>query len=120
MPTDLIMVDGVIPSPNLWNSPEVYELENRAFDPDGLVWAAMRSVRSWDGADVLDLGCGSGFHLPYFARTARSTLGVEPHPPLVALARRRLSPAAPPRGDHALTGDHAPTGDHALVAGVRA
>lgn len=44
---------------------------------------------AWAGTDVLDLGCGSGYHLPRFARTARSVTGVEPHPALVALARRR-------------------------------
>jgi SAM-dependent methyltransferase len=38
---------------------------------------------------VLDLGCGTGFHLPRFAETARWVVGVEPHPDLVALARRR-------------------------------
>jgi ubiquinone/menaquinone biosynthesis C-methylase UbiE len=49
----------------------------------------MRSVADWSGRDVLDLGCGSGFHLPRFATTARSVTGVEPHPGLVSLARRR-------------------------------
>ena len=38
---------------------------------------------------MLDLGCGTGFHLPLFARTAAEVVGVEPHPDLVALARRR-------------------------------
>jgi ubiquinone/menaquinone biosynthesis C-methylase UbiE len=38
---------------------------------------------------VLDIGCGSGFHLPLWARSAAQVVGVEPHPPLVALARRR-------------------------------
>ncbi len=38
---------------------------------------------------MLDLGCGSGYHLGRFAATARSVLGVEPHPDLCALARRR-------------------------------
>ena len=80
---------AVIPSPNLWDHPELYELENLAFDPDGLVEDAMREVADWAGRDVLDVGCGSGFHLPRFAGTARSVTGVEPHPPLVALARRR-------------------------------
>lgn len=82
-------MDGVIPSPNLWNDPATYELENRAVDPDGAIEAAMAAVRSWDGATVLDLGCGSGFHLPRFAATASRVVGVEPHPPLLALARRR-------------------------------
>jgi len=43
----------------------------------------------WTGRHVLDLGCGSGFHLPRFAATATTVTGVEPHPDLVALARRR-------------------------------
>jgi ubiquinone/menaquinone biosynthesis C-methylase UbiE len=82
---------GVIPSPNIWRTPELYELENRSVDPDGRLEAAMRQVADWAGVDVLDVGCGSGFHLPRFARTARSVVGVEPHPPLVALARRRTA-----------------------------
>jgi len=49
----------------------------------------MRSVASWDGRAVLDVGCGTGFHLPRFAATASSVVGVEPHGDLVALARRR-------------------------------
>jgi SAM-dependent methyltransferase len=81
--------EGVIPSPNIWDHPDLYELENRAVDPDGLVESAMRSVADWAGRDVLDVGCGTGFHLPRFAETARSVSGVEPHPPLVSLARRR-------------------------------
>ncbi|MBF4163843.1 class I SAM-dependent methyltransferase [Nocardioides sp. CBS4Y-1] len=80
---------GARPSPNIWHHTETYELENRAFDPDGLVWTTMRGVRDWQGAAVLDLGCGTGFHLPYFSRTAAHVVGVEPHPELVALARRR-------------------------------
>ncbi|WP_241238240.1 class I SAM-dependent methyltransferase [Nocardioides pantholopis] len=43
----------------------------------------------WTGRTVLDLGCGTGFHLPRFAEDAGSVLGVEPHPDLVAIARRR-------------------------------
>jgi ubiquinone/menaquinone biosynthesis C-methylase UbiE len=43
----------------------------------------------WTGRTVLDIGCGTGFHLPRFARTTASVIGVEPHPDLVALARRR-------------------------------
>jgi SAM-dependent methyltransferase len=49
----------------------------------------MLSVADWTGRDVLDVGCGSGFHLPRFALTASTVVGVEPHPDLVALARRR-------------------------------
>ncbi len=38
---------------------------------------------------VLDVGCGTGYHLPTFAASASSVIGVEPHPDLVALAQRR-------------------------------
>ncbi len=81
---------GAIRSPNIWEHPATYELENRAFDPDGLVESVMAQQASWAGRVVLDLGCGSGFHLPRFARTAERIVGVEPHPDLVALARRRV------------------------------
>jgi ubiquinone/menaquinone biosynthesis C-methylase UbiE len=59
-------------------------------DPDGRIEAAMRSVCDWAGRTVLDLGCGSGYHLPHWAGSAAAVVGVEPHPPLVALARRRV------------------------------
>jgi ubiquinone/menaquinone biosynthesis C-methylase UbiE len=49
----------------------------------------MLGIASWTGRAVLDVGCGTGFHLPWFASSAASVVGVEPHPDLVALARRR-------------------------------
>ncbi|WP_156754290.1 class I SAM-dependent methyltransferase [Actinokineospora pegani] len=85
---------SVVPSPNIWQWPEVYEAENRAQDADGAIWAALDEICDWTG-DVLDVGCGDGFHLPRFAARARSVLGVEPHPPLVdrAVARVAGTPA---------------------------
>lgn len=80
---------GARPSPNIWNTPATYEIENHAVDPDGRIAAAMQDVASWTGRTVLDIGCGTGFHLPWFAETAASVIGVEPHADLVALARRR-------------------------------
>ncbi len=49
----------------------------------------MAAVAPWAGRSVLDIGCGTGFHLPRFAATAARVVGVEPHPSLAALARRR-------------------------------
>ncbi|MBS2939686.1 class I SAM-dependent methyltransferase [Nocardioides sp. J2M5] len=49
----------------------------------------MREIGDWSGRTVLDVGCGSGFHLPTWAQAAQRVVGVEPHPPLAALARRR-------------------------------
>jgi ubiquinone/menaquinone biosynthesis C-methylase UbiE len=83
------IADGAIPSPNIWRSPRVYEIENRAVDPDGVIETAMSQVRSWQGVDVLDIGCGTGYHLPRFAATAAQVWGVEPHADLAGLARRR-------------------------------
>ncbi len=84
-------LDGSVPSPNIWHHPETYELENRSVDPEGRIEAAMRDVLGggWSGRDVLDLGCGTGFHLPRWAAEARHVYGVEPHPDLAALAVRR-------------------------------
>jgi SAM-dependent methyltransferase len=79
----------VRPSPNIWHHPEVYELENRAADPGGRVLDAMRSVSDWSGRTLLDVGCGTGYHLPLWAPDAATVIGVEPHPALAALARRR-------------------------------
>lgn len=82
-------VRGAIPSPNIWRTPATYEIENRAADPDGRLWAAMRERADWAGRTVLDVGCGTGFHLPRFAETAARVVGVEPHPDLLRLAARR-------------------------------
>ncbi|RCG28904.1 class I SAM-dependent methyltransferase [Sphaerisporangium album] len=83
------IVDGAIPSPNIWNSPRTYELENRAVDPDGVAEAAMSAIRPWTGGAVLDIGCGTGYHLPRLAATAHTVIGVEPHAGLAALAAER-------------------------------
>jgi SAM-dependent methyltransferase len=86
------MPDGVRPSPNIWHHPAAYEIENRAADPRGRIEAAMLAVTGaidWSGRRVLDIGCGTGFHLASFATTADRVTGVEPHPDLAALARRR-------------------------------
>lgn len=82
-------IAGAVPSPNIWHHTATYELENRAVDPDGLIETAMLGIANWAGRTVLDVGCGTGFHLPRFAATAASVVGVEPHPDLLALARRR-------------------------------
>lgn len=85
---------GVIPSPNIWRFPQVYELENLGVDPDGAIETAIREIRDWTGGTLLDVGCGTGFHLPRFAVDADRVIGVEPYPPLVELARQRVAAIA--------------------------
>ncbi len=84
---------GARPSPNIWHHTATYEIENRAVDPDGALDAAMLEVLGtggWTGRVVLDVGCGTGFHLPRFAAAGSAeVIGVEPHPDLAAIARRR-------------------------------
>lgn len=79
-----------MPSPNIWYHPDVYERENLAQDVDGAIWRVLADECDWTGRDVLDIGCGDGFHLPRFAEKAKSVTGVEPHKPLVHRARRRV------------------------------
>lgn len=81
----------VVPSPNIWHWPEVYEVENQAQDVGGEVWRVLTEAGGWAGGDVLDLGCGDGFHLPRFAATARRVVGVEPYEPLVRRAVARVA-----------------------------
>jgi SAM-dependent methyltransferase len=81
----------VVPSPNIWHWPEIYELENRAQDVGDKVWSALKDAAGWSGRDVVDVGCGDGFHLPRFAAEARRVTGVEPYRPLVRRARDRAT-----------------------------
>ena len=88
--SDPDLVPGAIPSPNIWNHPQVYEIENRAVDRAGAITSLMQSMAPWEGRDLLDIGCGTGFHLPMFAAKAATVTGVEPHGDLAAIARRRV------------------------------
>ncbi|WP_270887272.1 class I SAM-dependent methyltransferase [Pedococcus sp. 5OH_020] len=84
-------MSGATPSPNIWDTPDVYEVENRGVDRANVVEAAMETLHPFEGADLVDVGCGTGFHLPRFVELGcRSVVGVEPHPPLVSLARDRV------------------------------
>lgn len=95
-PSSESLAAEAIPSPNIWDDPDGYELENSGVDPDGAIEAAMLRVlgrsaaEGFAGLDVLDVGCGTGYHLPWLAATAASVVGVEPHGPLAIRARDRL------------------------------
>ncbi|MGH3354777.1 MAG: class I SAM-dependent methyltransferase [Nocardioidaceae bacterium] len=82
---------GAIRSPNIWRAPAVYEVENSAVDPYARLSESMREIRDWSGQNVLDVGCGSGFHLPGFAASASRVVGVEPHSGLAGRARARCA-----------------------------
>jgi SAM-dependent methyltransferase len=77
-------------APNIGEHPDVYEIENRALDPDGYVLGAMRNLAPWDGRTLVDLGCGTGFWLSGYARDAARVIGIEPDPALRARAEARI------------------------------
>jgi SAM-dependent methyltransferase len=76
-------------APNQGGRPDLYELENRAMDPDGVLLDAMRELAPWAGRTLVDLGCGSGYWLPGYADEAGAVIGVEPDPALLPLAAAR-------------------------------
>ncbi len=94
----------MIRSPNIWDSPDVYELENLASDRAGVIDTTIDALHPLTGADVVDIGCGTGFHRPRLARRGARVVGVEPHLPLVASARARLADAGT-RAASVLAGD---------------
>ncbi|MFC4337972.1 class I SAM-dependent methyltransferase [Salininema proteolyticum] len=73
---------------NIADNVDLYERENEAVDPEGLLWRAIRDEADWSGRTLLDLGCGTGFWLPRYSDAARA-VGVEPDPDLLRLAERR-------------------------------
>lgn len=80
------------PSPNIWNTPDVYEVENQGVDRAGRIEAAMTGIHPLAGSDLVDVGCGSGFHLPRFRSIgARTVVGIEPHLPLLEIAQQRVA-----------------------------
>jgi SAM-dependent methyltransferase len=95
------------PAPNQGARPDLYELENQAIDPDGLVLAAMRDLAPWADRVLVDLGCGSGYWLPGYAAQAGAVIGIEPDPALLPLAAARDPRARVLPG----SAEHLPLGD---------
>ena len=105
---------GLLPdfrhAPNQGGNVALYEVENRALDPEGHVLAAMRARAPWAGRALLDLGCGSGYWLGGYAREAAQVTGVEPDPRLVPLAAARDPRVRVLRG----SAEHIPLGDQSV------
>jgi SAM-dependent methyltransferase len=85
----LVTFADFLPAPNQGGRPDLYEIENQAIDPDGVVLGAMRALAPWAGRTLVDLGCGSGYWLSGYADEAAQVIGVEPDPGLVPLAAAR-------------------------------
>ncbi len=74
---------------NIQVDPQVYELENEAADPEQRLEQAMWAIQPWTDRHVLDLGAGTGFHLPRFHQAAQHVFAVEPDHDLRLHAMRR-------------------------------
>ena len=61
------LIPGAIPSPNIWNDPDVYELENLASDRAGVIDTTIDALHPLDGADLViahargEFGVADGF-----------------------------------------------------------
>ena len=73
------------------NAPDVYEAENRALQRDGRLDRALYELSPWDDEVLLDIGCGTGFWLPVYAKAAGRVIGVEPDQRLRQLANERVA-----------------------------
>lgn len=91
LPVNLNNLPGVHAAPNIQTDPDVYELENIAADPNKLIEAAMWAIAPWQNSVVLDLGAGTGFHLPFFHKEASHVIAVEPHASSRLLAMERCA-----------------------------
>jgi SAM-dependent methyltransferase len=91
------MVDGwhQIPgfhrSPNISGDWRLYEVENRAADPDRVIERAMHAIAPWDGKVMMDVGAGTGYHIEGFHRDAAHVIAVEPDPDLRIELMQRLA-----------------------------
>lgn len=103
----------MIRSPNIWDTPDVYETENHASDRAGVIDTAVAELYPLEGAVVLDVGCGTGFHLPRFAARGAHVAGVEPYLPLAERAGARVRLIETPSRPAVLAGDaaHLPLAD---------
>ena len=64
----------------------------RELDPEGAHLAALRRLADFDGARVLELGCGDGRLTVRVARDGARVVAFDPDAELVAEARRSLPP----------------------------
>ncbi|MBC8063664.1 MAG: class I SAM-dependent methyltransferase [Chlorobia bacterium] len=91
MPSAHDFLPGVHRAPNIQTDPGIYEIENRATDPQGLIEKAMRSIASWKDRIVVDMGAGTGFYISLFHEEAAHVYAVEPHDESRLMAMSRVA-----------------------------
>jgi ubiquinone/menaquinone biosynthesis C-methylase UbiE len=109
-PQDGVVLDDFVRAPNQSGRPELYEIENAALDRSSSVLNAMSALAPWRDRAIVDVGCGSGFWLPVYAREAATVIGVEPDDALLPRARARTGGARVLRG----SAEHLPLPDNSV------
>ena len=86
---------GVHYSPNIVETPAIYEVENLAADRECLIESAMERVKSLGEIVLADIGAGTGFHAVRFAKKAKQVIALEPIDHLrLAIMRRVIEQGA--------------------------
>lgn len=98
-----------VPAANQGADPAVYEIENEAIDPQGVLWAALRQAADWRHKVLVDLGCGSGYWLQKYSESEK-TIGIEPDERLLDAARGRTRRAKVFHG----SAEHIPLADSSV------
>jgi len=98
------------PSANAAVNPDLYDVENQAIDPDGLLLRAMQELAPWAGKTIVDLGCGTGYWLSMYTEEAAEVIGVEPDPALLELAGKHTTTARVVAG----SAEHLPLPDRSV------
>lgn len=91
MPSAHDFLPGVHRAPNIQTDPGIYEIENRATDPQGLIEKELREIASWKDRIVVDMGAGAGFYIPLFHEEAAHVYAVEPHDESRLMAMQRVT-----------------------------
>lgn len=99
-----------VQAPNQGLHPEVYEIENNAMDRSGALFARLEDLAPWDGKNLLDLGCGTGYWLPKYLSDSGTVIGVEPDANLLQAARARSAHIQVHQG----SAEHLPCADESL------
>lgn len=105
-----LMLSDFVKAWNQGQNVDLYEKENEAIDHDGLLWQALQASAPWDGKNLLDLGCGSGYWLPRYASTTLQLYGVEPDTSLLEAAISRTPRAEVLHG----SAEHIPLDDSSV------
>jgi SAM-dependent methyltransferase len=84
-------IPGFLRSPNISGDWRLYEIENRAADPEHSIEAAMARIAPWRDKVLVDVGAGTGYHIERFHQDAAHVIAIEPDPTLRLELMQRIA-----------------------------